>query len=365
MNRTFLLAIGAALAATMTGTAHAQDRVVNVYNWSDYIDESILEDFTKETGIEVNYDVFDSNEILETKLLAGGSGYDIVVPTGTFLERQIKAGVFAKLDREKLTNWDNLDPEVMKRLARYDPGNEHAVNYMWGTTGLGLNTEMVKERLGEDQPLNTYDLLFDPALAEKLSDCGIYMLNTSEEVVPAALNYLGLDPNSNDPDDLQKAEDLLLSVKPYIRKFNSSEYIQALANGDICLAHGWSGDILQARDRAEEAGQGVDIQYVIPKEGAVIWVDNMAIPADAPHPEAALEFMNYMMRPEPIAKATNVVNYANGNAASEEFVDPEILNDPSIYPDAETRERLFAVLSKGPREQRLVTRLWTRVVTGQ
>ncbi len=349
----------------MIGSANAQAEVVNVYNWSDYIDESILQDFTEETGIEVNYDVFDSNEILETKLLAGGSGYDIVVPTGTFLQRQINAGVFRKLDKEALENWDNLDPDVMERLARYDPGNEYAVNYMWGTTGLGLNTKMVKERLGEDQPLNTYDLLFDPELVSKLADCGVYMLNTSEEVVPAALNYLGLDPNSTNPDDLQKAEDLLLQVKPHIRKFNSSEYITALANGDICMAHGWSGDILQSRDRAKEAGQGVEIQYVIPKEGAVIWVDNMAIPADAPHPEAALEFMDYMMRPEVIAKATNYVNYANGNAAADEFVKPEILNDPSIYPDEETRQRLFAVESKGPREQRLETRLWTRVVTGQ
>lgn len=365
MKRTLLLTLSAIFTVGTVGSASAQANVVNVYNWSDYIDESILEDFTKETGIEVNYDVFDSNEILETKLLAGGSGYDIVVPTGTFLQRQINAGVFQKLDKDKLTNWDNLDKDVMERLARYDPGNEYAVNYMWGTTGLGLNTKMVKERLGEDQPLNTYDLLFDPELVSKLADCGVYMLNTSEEVVPAALNYLGLDPNSTNPEDLQKAEDLLLSVKPYIRKFNSSEYITALANGDICMAHGWSGDVLQARDRAKEAGQGVEIQYVIPKEGAVIWVDNMAIPADAPHPEAALEFMNYMMRPEVMAKATNYVNYANGNAAADEFVEPEILNDPSVYPDEETRQRLFAVESKGPREQRSETRLWTRVVTGQ
>ncbi|SMC87830.1 putrescine transport system substrate-binding protein [Fulvimarina manganoxydans] len=357
----------AALSAIigLSSPASAQERVVNVYNWSDYIDESILSDFTKETGIKVVYDVFDSNEILETKLLAGGTGYDVVVPTGTFLARQINAGVFQELDKSKLSNWDNLDPDILERLAMYDPGNEHAVNYMWGTTGLGINSKMVKERLGEDQPLNSWDLLFKPELAEKLSDCGIYMLNTPEEVVPAALNYLGLDPNSDNPDDLQKAEDLLLSIRPYVRKFHSSEYIEALANGDICMAHGWSGDILQSRDRAAEAGQGVEIQYVIPKEGAVIWVDNMAIPADAPHTEEAYEFINYMMRPEVIAKATNFVNYANGNAAADEFVEPAILNDPSVYPDKETRQRLFAVQPKGPREQRLQTRLWTRVVTGQ
>jgi putrescine transport system substrate-binding protein len=358
---------GAAAAAIAMGLAPAgaQDRVVNVYNWSDYIDESILADFTSETGIRVVYDVFDSNEIVETKLLAGGTGYDIVVPTGTFLARQIQAGVFQPLDKAKLTNWDNLDPQVMERLARYDPENQYAINYMWGTTGLGLNVDMVKERLGEDAPLDTWDILFDPETAAKLADCGIYVLNTPEEVVPAALNYLGLDPNSDEREDLDKAQELLLSIRSYVRKFHSSEYIEALANGDICVAHGWSGDILQARDRAAEAGQGVEIQYVIPKEGAVTWLDNMAIPADAPNVEEAHEFLNYMMRPEVVAKATNYVNYANGNAASREFVNDEILNDPAVYPPEETRERLFAIDPKGPAAQRLQTRLWTRVVTGQ
>ena len=360
-----LIGLGAILAFLPAVAANAEDKVVHIYNWSDYIDESILEDFTKETGIDVVYDVFDSNEIVETKLLAGGTGYDIVVPTGTFLSRQIDAGVFQPLDKSKLTNWDNLDEQVLDRLSKYDPDNKYAITYMWGTTGLGLNTAMVKERLGEDQPLDTWDLLFDPKLASKLADCGIYVLNTPEEVVPAALNYLGLDPNSDNPDDLEKAKELLLSVRPYIRKFHSSEYIEALANGDICLAHGWSGDILQARDRADEAGQGIEVQYVIPKEGAVIWLDNMAIPADAPHPEAAHAFLNFIMKPEEIAKATNYVNYANGNAASKEFVDEAILNDPGVYPPEATRERLFAIDSKGPKEQRLQTRLWTSVVTGQ
>ncbi|UIJ71314.1 polyamine ABC transporter substrate-binding protein [Aurantimonas sp. HBX-1] len=358
---------GAAIAAFAFAItpASAQERVVNVYNWSDYIDQSILADFTKETGIRVVYDVFDSNEIVETKLLAGGTGYDIVVPTGTFLARQIKAGVFQPLDKSKLTNWDNLDPQVMERLARYDPENKHAINYMWGTTGLGLNVAMVKERLGEDAKLDTFDLLFDPETAAKLADCGIYVLNTPEEVVPAALNYLGLDPNSDEREDLDKAQELLLSIRPYVRKFHSSEYIEALANGDICMALGWSGDILQARDRAAEAGQGVEIRYVIPKEGAVTWLDNMAIPADAPNVEEAHEFLNYIMRPEVIAKATNYVNYANGNAASKEFVNKDILEDPAVYPPEETRERLYAIDPKDPAAQRLQTRLWTRVVTGQ
>jgi len=363
--KNLLARIGVFAALLAAGGASAQDRVVNVYNWSDYIDESILADFTKETGVEVVYDVFDSNELLETKLLTGGTGYDIVVPTGSFLARQINAGVFQKLDKSKLPNLDNMDPEIMDRLATYDPGNEYAINYMWGTTGLGLNVKEVKERLGDSQPLDTWDLLFDPELAQKLSDCGIYVLDTADEVVPAALIYLGLDPNSDDPDDLEKVKELLMKVRPYIRKFHSSEYIEALANGDICMAHGWSGDILQARDRAEEAGQGVEIRYVIPKEGAVIWVDNMAIPADAQHPDAAHEFMNYLMRPEVVAKATNFVNYASGNAAAKEFVDDEILNDPGVYPPEQTQKRLTAILPKGPREQRLQTRVWTSIVTGQ
>ena len=361
----YLFGAAVAAIAMSLAPASAQDRVVHVYNWSDYIDESILADFTSETGIRVVYDVFDSNEIVETKLLAGGTGYDVVVPTGTFLARQIQAGVFQPLDKSKLTNWDNLNPQVMERLSRYDPENQHAINYMWGTTGLGLNVAMVKERLGEDAPLDTWDILFDPETAAKLADCGIYVLNTPEEVVPAALNYLGLDPNSDEREDLDKAQELLLSIRPYVRKFHSSEYIEALANGDICMALGWSGDILQARDRAGEAGQGVTIQYVIPTQGAVTWLDNMAIPADAPHVEEAHEFLNYIMRPEVIAKATNYVNYANGNAASREFVNAEILEDPGVYPPEETVGRLYAIDPKDPAAQRLQTRLWTRVVTGQ
>src|SRR5690606_10006203 len=246
------------------GPASAQDKekIVNVYNWSDYIDESILQDFEQETGIKVVYDVFDSNEVLETKLLAGSTGYDVVVPTGTFLARQIQAGVFQKLDKSKLPNLVNMDPAISSRLEKYDPGNEHAINYMWGTTGLGINIGKVKERLG-DMELNSWSIVFDPANIAKLADCGVYMLDTADELVPAALNYLGLDPDSNAPEDIAKAEELLLTIRPSIKKFHSSEYINALANGDICLAVGWSGDILQARDRAAEADQGVTIEYVI------------------------------------------------------------------------------------------------------
>ncbi len=355
---------GVAALGLMAGGALAQDRVVNVYNWSDYIDESILEDFTKETGIKVVYDVFDSNEVLETKLLAGGTGYDVVVPTGTFLGRQIQAGAFQKLDKSKLENLKNLWPEIMQRIEKYDPGNEYAINYMWGTTGIGYNVEKVKEIM-PDAPVDSWDMVFNPEIAAKFADCGIYMLDTADEMFPAALNYLGLDPDSSSTEDFEKASELLLKVRPYVQKFHSSEYINALANGDICIAVGWSGDVLQARDRAAEADNGVTVEYVIPKEGAMMWFDNMAIPVDAPHVAEAHEFLDYMMRPEVIAKATNYVFYANGNKASQEFVLEEIMNDKAVYPDDATVNNLFTTTTKSPKAMRVRTREWTKVKTGQ
>jgi putrescine transport system substrate-binding protein len=360
----FLISTVAAFAAFAV-SASAQDRVVNVYNWSDYIDESILEEFTAETGIKVVYDVFDSNEILETKLLAGSTGYDVVVPTGTFLARQIQAGVFQKLDKSKLPNLSNMDPAILERLSKYDPGNEYAINYMWGTTGLGINVDKVKERLGADAELNSWALALDPETVGKLADCGVYFLDTSDEIVPAALNYLGLDPDSTNPDDLAKAEEHLLKIRPSIRKFHSSEYINALANGDICLAVGWSGDVLQARDRAAEAEAGVTVEYIIPKEGALMWFDNMAIPASSSNVEEAHEFLNYIMKPEVIAKASNYVYYANGNAASKPLLNEDVIGDPAIYPDDETVARLYTTSPKDQRAQRALTRLWTKVTTGQ
>lgn len=365
MKRRNLFAAAAVAALAVMTPAKAQERVVNVYNWSDYIDDSILADFTKETGIKVVYDVFDSNEVLETKLLAGSTGYDIVVPTGVFLSRQIQAGVFQKLDRAKLTNWGNLDTAVLERLGKYDPGNEYAVNYMWGTTGIGINVDKVKERLGADAELNSWDIFYNPDKVSKLADCGIYVLDTPEEIMPSALNYLGLDPDSKNPDDLAKAEELLLKVRPHIKKFHSSEYINALANGDICMAVGWSGDIFQARDRAAEANQGVTIEYMIPKEGALMWFDNMAIPADAKNVAEAHEFINYIMRPDVVAKASNYIFYANGNAASKDLLSEEVRGDPAVYPDEATMKKLYTTTTKDQRTQRLVTRSWTKIVTGQ
>ncbi|WP_018011352.1 polyamine ABC transporter substrate-binding protein [Sinorhizobium medicae] len=364
MSKLIVATLTAAVLAGSTMLASAQERVVNVYNWSDYIDDSILADFTKETGIKVVYDVFDSNEILETKLLAGGSGYDVVVPTAYFLQRQIAAGVFQKLDKSKLPNLSNMWDMVMERTAQYDPGNEYAVDYMWGTTGIGYNADKMKEILGTDEKPN-WDVIFDPEISAKFKDCGIHLLDSPTDIMPSALPYLGLNPDSHEQADLEKAADLLMKVRPNIRKFHSSEYINALANGDICLAVGFSGDIFQARDRAAEANAGVTVDYSIPEQGAQMWFDMLAIPADAPHVAEAHEFINYMMKPEVIAKASNYVFYANGNKASQQFLDKEVLEDTVIYPSDAVMEKLFTTTPFEAKEQRVLTRLWTRIVTGQ
>lgn len=364
MSRKITTAFAALILAGSASLATAQERVVNVYNWSDYIDASILEDFTKETGIKVVYDVFDSNEIVETKLLAGGTGYDVVVPTADFLQRQIQAGVFQKLDKSKLPNLSNMWDMVMERTAKYDPGNEYAIDYMWGTNGIGYNVAKVKEILGPDARPGL-EVIFDPAIAAKFKDCGIYVLDAPKDVFPAALTFLGLQPDSHDPADLAKAGELLTSARPFIRKFHSSEYINALANGDICIAFGYSGDILQARDRASEAKAGVEVNYAIPHQGAQMWFDMMAIPADAPHVAEAHEFMNYMMKPEVIAKATDYVFYANANKAAQQFISKDVLEDPAIYPDEATMQKLYTISPWDPKTQRVATRLWTKVVTGQ
>jgi putrescine transport system substrate-binding protein len=363
MIRKAVLAAAVVSAAVWTGPAPAEARVVNVYNWSDYIDDSILKDFTKETGIKVTYDTFDSNEILETKLLAGGTGYDVVVPTASFLQRQVQAGVFQKLDKSKLPNLKNMWDFLSKQTARYDPGNEYSINYMWGTVGIGYNKKMVKEALGTDT-IDSWKAVFDPETMAKLKGCGVHFLDSPTDIVPAALQYLGLDPDSHKKDDLDKAEELLMKIRPYVRKFHSSEYINALANGDICVAIGYSGDVLQARDRADEAKQGVEIGYSIPKEGAQMWFDQLAIPADAPHVAEAYEFINYLMKPEVIAKSSDYVYYANGNKASQQFINKDVLDDPNIYPTEEVLQKLYTTSPLDPKTQRLMTRMWTKVVTG-
>ncbi len=355
--------LGAAIASAMLAVpAMAQE--VRVFNWSDYIDEELLTKFEAETGIKVIYDVFDSNEVLETKLLAGSTGYDVVVPSGTFLSRQITAGAFQKLDKSKLSNLGNVWPDIAKRTAVYDPGNEYSINYMWGTTGIGYNVDKVKAVLGADAPVNSLALVFDPANMEKLAACGVYFLDAPTEMIPAALKYLGEDPDSKDKAVLAKAQPLLAAVRPYVRKFNSSEYINALANGEICVAFGWSGDILQARDRAAEADNGVVVEYSIPKEGALLWFDQMAIPVDAPNPDAALKFLNFMLDAKNIAAASNYVYYANGNLASQKYLIPDVIDDTAIYPDAETVKKLYSTTSYDLKAQKFVTRMWTRIKTG-
>ncbi len=366
MHRLLIItALLAAVCAGVSAVSPAQERVVNVYNWSDYIDPVVLDEFNKETGIGVRYDTFDANETLETKLLAGNSGYDVVVPTGYFLQRQIKAGVFQKLDKSKLPNLANVWPAVAKRLAVYDPGNQYAVNYMWGTTGIGYNVRAVKERLGEGALIDSWDVIFKPELIAKFKDCGVYMLDSADDILPAALHYIGLDPNSIERADLDRAADLLGKIRPAVRKFHSSEYINALAGGEICLVVGWSGDIKQAKNRAIEAKNEVQIGYVIPKQGAQMWFDNIAVPKDAPHPETAHAFINFLLKPQVAARNSNFVAYANGNLASQKFIDKAVLDDPGVYPPAETMDKLYTIQARGPREQRLLNRLWTRIKTGR
>jgi putrescine transport system substrate-binding protein len=359
-----LLASVALTLGLVTGASAQQQRVVNVYNWSDYVDPKALDEFTKQTGIKVVYDTYDNNEIVETKLLAGKSGYDIVVPSGPFLQRLIAAKVFQRLDKAKIPNLTHMWPEVQQRLAVYDPGNQHAVNYMWGTTGIGINVKKVRERLG-DIPLNTWDLVMRPELASKLKGCGIYMLDSPEDLFPGILAYLGLNPDSKRIDDLNRAGEALFKVRGNVQKFHSSEYINALANGDICMAVGYSGDVLQAKKRAEEAKNGVEIGYVIPREGALMWFDSIAIPADAKNVNEAHAFIDYLMRPEVAAQNTKFVAYASGNLAAKQFVNPEILNNPGVYPDEATFKRLFTNTAYDERSQRIVTRAWTRVKTGR
>jgi putrescine transport system substrate-binding protein len=352
------------IALALAASAVSADEV-RVYNWSDYIDEELLQKFEDETGIDLIYDVFDSNEVLETKMLSGGSGYDVVVPSGTFMQRQITAGAFQELDQSKLPNAVNLWDVIKERTAQYDPGNAYSINYMWGTTGLGVNVGKVTELLGEDAPVDSLALVFDPANMEKLAECGVHFLDAPAEMIPAALQYIGEDPDSQDPDVIALAEPVLAAVRPFIQKFHSSEYINGLANGDICVAFGWSGDILQARDRAYEADNGVEIAYNAPTEGALMWFDQMVIPVDAPNVEAAHTFLNFIMDAQNMAAASNYVYYANGNEASQEFLLEDVIGDTAIYPDAATLENLYTTTPYDARVQRVVTRLWTTIKSGQ
>lgn len=354
----------AALALSASTAVMASEQVVNVYNWSDYIDPAALVAFEKETGIKVNYDVYDTNEVLEAKLLAGGSGYDVVVPTASFLERQVKSGVYAEIDRSQLSNYGNLDTVMTDKVSTHDPDNKHSVPYTWGTIGLGYNVDMVKARLG-DIPVDSWDLIFKPEIAAKLEDCGIGLLDSSSEVMAIALNYLGLDPNSEKKADLKKATALISAARPHYKYFHSSKYISDLANGDICVTLAYNGDVLQAQGTAADAGQGVNIAYTVPKEGAPVWFDLMAIPADAPHKAAAYKFINFILRPEIGASISNTVFFAVPNKAATEIVAPEVRNNKAVYPSDETKAVLYSQQAHSAKFDRKLTRAWTNIKTGR
>jgi putrescine transport system substrate-binding protein len=344
-------------------TASSNGNVVHVYNWVDYIEPALLEKFTAETGIKVIYDTYDSNELLETKLMAGKTGYDVVVPSTGFLDREIAAGALQKLDRTRLPNWSHLDPEILKHLTRHDPGNQHAVSYMWGTAGIGYNDGQVKAVM-PDAPVDSWRMVFDPAIASKFKDCGIAFIDAPSDVSFSVLSYLGKDPNSESAEDLALAEKTLMAIRPYVRMIDAARYIDALATGEICVALGWNGGVLQARDRAVEAGQGHVIKYSIPKEGAMMWFDNLAIPKDAPHSENAHAFINFLQRPDVAAANSNFIKYANGNAASFELIDASVRTDAAIYPSHEIRARLVPDTVETAEFSRLLNRTWSRFVAG-
>jgi putrescine transport system substrate-binding protein len=370
MNQVFrpvLVALSvAALLAACGGKPEeaAESKVLNVYNWSDYIDESVIADFEKETGIDVTYDVFDSNEVLESKLLAGATGYDIVVPSANFLERQIKAGIFQTLDKSKLPNLVNMDPELMAKVARHDADNAHSINYLWGTTGIGFNQDKIAERM-KDAPTDSLAMFYDPKIVSKFKDCGVAILDSPTEITGTVLIYLGKDPNSESPEDLAAAEKVLMSVRPFIKYVHSSKFIDDLANGEICLTMAWSGDIFQARDRAVEASNGIKIDYKIPREGTMMFFDMLAIPKDAKNVDNAHAFINYLMRPEVAAKNTDLVNYASFNVPAQKLIKAEILGNSAIYPTDEVKSRLQVDLAESDAFTQSLTATWTRFKAGQ
>ena len=345
--------------------ATAEPPVLNVYNWSDYVAPDTISRFEKETGIKVNYDVYDTNEVLETKLLTGHSGYDVVVPSAFFLERQAREGVFLPLDKTKLSNYHNLDPDVLRRVRLNDPDNRYGVPYMWQATGIGYNIDKVRAALGTDEVPDSWALVFDPKYAARLKDCGITFLDSPPEVLDSAQVYLGIDPNSERLEDLAAAEELVKKVRPYVRYFNSSQYINDLANGEVCVSIGYTGDVLMARDRARESGNGANIAFLVPKEGGIFEVDLLAIPADAPHPDNAHRFLDYILRPEIAAEISTFKKYPSGNAAALAFLKPDIRDDPSIYPPPAIVARFKDHRAESLTYTRYENRAWTRIRTGR
>ncbi|HEU4653530.1 MAG TPA: polyamine ABC transporter substrate-binding protein [Steroidobacteraceae bacterium] len=342
----------------------AEEKVLNLYIWNDYLAEDTISNFEKETGIKVSVSNYGSNEELDSKLAPGNSGYDVVVPSASTYEREIKAGYYQKLDKSLLPNLKNMDPEIQSRLALQDPGNQYAVLHMWGTTGIGYNETKIKSAM-KNAPTDSWRLVFDPNVVKHFQKCGVAVLDSATEMFSMALSYLGKDPNSQNEADLNAAADALMKIRPYLRYIDTQRMITDLANGDICLAVGYSGDILQARDRAEENKTNQTIKYYVPKEGSIIWFDSYLIPKDAPHPKNAHTFINYMLRPEVIAAVSNYTNYANGNAQATQFVNEDVKNDPGVYPPPEVRAKLTPDLADTEETTRIMTRNWTRFMTGK
>lgn len=347
-----------AMLLTASVSAMAEEKVLNLYSWSDYVAPQTLQRFEQETGIRVRYDTFDSTEVLETKLLTGGSGYDVVVPSSSVLARGLAAGALKAIPHEGLKGYANLDADLLKKLAAVDPGNRYGVPYTWGTLGLGMNVEALEQRL-PDVPLNSLDLLFKPEYASRLKDCGIAILDSPQEVIGLALHYLGKDPYSTDKQDLSAAQALLLQLQPSVLYVATGRQISDLANGSVCLALTYNGDASMAADQARKAGKPFEIAYRIPREGTLVWQDNLAIPKDAPHPEAARAFIEFMLRPESVAALTNTLFFATANQAATPLVDAAVRNDPDIFPPADLRQRLYADRSMSLKDLRQRTRLWT------
>ena len=365
-GRGVLGALAVLVGGVSAGPARAEEeKILNVYNWSDYIAEDTIANFEKETGIKVRYDNFDNNEILHAKLVAGKTGYDIVVPSSYWAKLQADGGLLQKLDKSKLPNWKNLDPVLLEQLAKLDPGNQYQVNWMWGYTTIGINVDKVKAALGNmPMPENVWDLAFKPEYISKLKGCGVSFLDSATEIVPAALHYLGKPAYSKNQADYSGVGPLLKSVRPYVTLFSSSGYINDMANGSICMALGWSGDINIARQRAIDGKTGQKIEALLPKTGGILFFDTMVIPADAPHPDNAHKWINYILRPEVAAGLTNKVFYANPNKASRPFVKPEIANNPTVFPNDEQLRNMAAPDAIGNDIRRTMTRLYTSFKTG-
>jgi len=349
---------------TLAEISFAEEPILSVYNWFDYIAPDTIAEFTRATGIKVRYGTYDSNEFLESKLLAGKSGYDVVVPSATFLERQIRAGIYTPLDKRLIPNFRNLDSQLMRLLAQHDPGNRYAAMYLYGTTGIGYDAKQIKARMPPGSE-NSWRLLFDPLVVSKFRDCGVAIIDQPLEVVSIALIYLGLDANSSSPKDLKAAEILLMSIRPYVRNIATSSVLDELAQGDLCIILGWNGQVAQARRAAVETDHRREITYIVPKEGSIIWFDSLAIPRDAPHVQNAHRFVNFVLEGRVHGSISNSVRFANPNLAAASHVDTALLNDPGIYPPPEVLSRLVSVRARSDDSQREITRLWTRFRTGQ